>query len=73
MENNILKVLIVGANGKIGSLITKQCLLQNNLEVDIFIRSRKKCEELAKEVDKAGGKVIEGDCTNKEDLKDITK
>jgi len=56
-----LNVLIVGATGHLGSLITKHCLKKNNLLVNILVRDPQKNKELVAQVENAGGRVIQGD------------
>lgn len=73
MESKKLNVLIVGATGKLGALITKHVLLQPNLIANILIRNPKKNPELMKSVQEAGGKVLQGDLGEVETLKDVTK
>ncbi len=73
MESGKLNVLIVGATGKLGALITKHVLLQPNLIANILVRNPKKNPELVKSVQEAGGKVLQGDLGELETLKDVTK
>jgi len=68
-----LPILVVGATGQLGSLITKYALKQPNLAVNILIRNPDKNKDLVDEIQKAGGKVIVGDVTKPETLTDSTK
>jgi len=68
-----LPILIVGATGQLGSLITKHSLQQPNLEVNILIRNPDKNKELVDQIKNAGGRVVIGDVTKPETLKDSTK
>ena len=68
-----LQILIIGATGKLGSLITKHCLEKPNLQVNIFIRDPQKNPDLVNQVEKAGGKVIKGDLSQPETIKGCTK
>jgi len=74
MENqDKINILIVGATGNLGSLITKHSLAHPNLITNILVRDPQKNKELASQVEKAGGRVIQGDLTKPETLKGITK
>jgi len=74
MENNSkLNVLVVGATGLLGGLITKHCLKKENLIVNILVRDRKKNPELVAQVENAGGRVIQGDLAKPSTLRDCTK
>jgi len=74
MENkNKLNILIVGATGLLGGLITKHCLKKNNLLVNILVRDPTKNKELVAQVENAGGRVIQGDLAKPSTLKDCTK
>ncbi len=68
-----LPILIVGATGQLGSLITKHSLQQPNLEVNILIRNPDKNKELVDQIKNSGGRVVIGDVTKPETLKDSTK
>ncbi len=68
-----LPILVVGATGQLGSLITKHCLKQPNLEVNVLIRNPDKNKELVNQIKSAGGRVVVGDVTKPETLKDSTK
>ena len=72
-KNDKLGALVIGATGKLGSLITKHCLQKPNLQVSIFIRNPEKDPELVNQVEKAGGKVIKGDLSQPETIKGCTK
>jgi nucleoside-diphosphate-sugar epimerase len=56
-----VKVLIVGATGQLGALITKSCLKHPNLIVNIMVRNPEKNTTLCKEVLRHGGHVIKAD------------
>jgi uncharacterized protein YbjT (DUF2867 family) len=74
MENqDKINILIVGATGNLGSLITKHSLTHPNLITNILVRDPQKNKELTSQVEKAGGKVIQGDVTKPETLKGVTK
>ncbi len=66
-------ILIVGATGRLGSLITKHCLAQPKLLVNILVRNPDKNTGLVEEVEKAGGKVWKGDVTQPETLDEPMK
>jgi hypothetical protein len=68
-----LNILIVGATGNLGSLITKECLDRPELIVHtlVFDKNQDKC--LCDEVTKAGGKCIQADITKPETFKGVTK
>jgi len=68
-----INVLIVGATGKLGSLITKHCLTKSNLITNILVRDPQKNKDLASQVEKAGGRVIKGDITQPKTIKGVTK
>lgn len=70
---NKIKILIVGAFGTLGSLVTKHCLAKPNLLVNIFVRNPDKNKELADAVEKAGGKVFQGDITQPDTFKGVGK
>jgi len=72
-QNNRLPILIVGATGRLGSLITKHCLAQPKLLVNILVRDPQKNKELAEAVEKAGGKVWKGDISKPETLDEPMK
>jgi len=72
-QNDRISVLIVGATGRLGSLITKHCLAQPKLLVNILIRNLDKNRELVEAVEKAGGKVWKGDISKPETLDDPMK
>jgi nucleoside-diphosphate-sugar epimerase len=72
-QSNKLPILIIGASGKLGSLVTNECLNYENLLVNIFIRNRDKCKDLCCQIEKRGGKCIVGDITKEETIKDCTK
>lgn len=73
MESDKISVLIVGATGRLGSLITKHCLAQPKLLVNILIRNLEKNKELVEAVEKAGGKVWKGDISKPETLEEPMK
>lgn len=68
-----INILIVCANGAIGRLITQESLTKKNLQVNILVRNRSKCEELAAQVEASGGLVHIADISIKEQVKDVTK
>ena len=72
MENK-LNVLILGATGRLGHLVTHECLKYDNLNVNIFIRDKAKNPELVNAVLAKNGQVHVGDIGKEEDVKDITK
>jgi len=72
-QNSKINILIVGATGLLGSLITKYSLTTPNLIVNVLIRDPQKNKELIDQVEKAGGRVLQGDITNPESLKGVTK
>jgi len=67
-QNKRVPTLIIGATGRLGSLITKHCLAQPKLLVSVLIRNPEKNKELVESVEKAGGKVWKGDVTQLETL-----
>jgi len=73
MADQSISVLIVGATGRLGEQITRQCLKRPNLRVNILVRDPSKNKELCQEVEKAGGKCIQGDITKPETITDCTK
>ena len=72
-SKNKLNILIVGATGHLGSLITKHCLKKPNLLVNILVRDPEKNKELVTQVEDTGGKVLQGDLTKPSTLTDCTK
>lgn len=72
-QNDRISILIVGATGRLGSLITKHCLAQSKLLVNILVRDPQKNKELAESVEKAGGKVWKGDVSQPETLDEPMK
>ena len=72
-QNEKIEILIVGATGRLGSLITKHTLTNPKLNVNILIRNPQKNPDLVASVEKAGGKVLTGDLGEPESLKDKTK
>jgi len=73
MEIQRLPVLIVGASGHLGQLVTKHCLLRPNLLTNILIRNPDKNKVLCDDITKAGGKCFIGDLTTPETIKNCTK
>jgi len=71
--NQKLNILIVGATGHLGALITKHSLANPKLQVNILVRDPQKNKELVTEVETAGGRVIQGDLSQPETLRDVTK
>jgi len=72
-QDNKISILIVGAFGKLGALVTKYCLAQPKLLVNILVRDPQKNKELAEAVEKTGGKVWQGDVSKPETLDEPTK
>ena len=70
---NKIGVLIVGASGKLGSLLTKEALKRSNIQTSILVRNPDKMSDIAGEIEKSGGKVIKGDISDVSSLKDVTK
>jgi nucleoside-diphosphate-sugar epimerase len=68
-----INVLIVGATGQLGSLITRHCLEQPKLLVSILVRDPSKCKELTTQVEKSGGKVLKGDISKPDTIRGATK
>jgi len=68
-----INILIVGATGKLGSLVTKHCLTKPNLITNILVRDPQKNKDLTEQVERAGGRVIKGDITQPETIKGVTK
>jgi len=73
MAEQQLSVLIVGANGNLGRVITYECLKRPNFLVNILIRDPDKDSGLVEQVKNSGGKCFVGDVTNPESIKDCTK
>lgn len=73
MQNQKVSVLIIGANGTLGSKITKHALANDRLEVSILVRDLEKSKELVKEVESQGGKVFKGDIADANSIQGITK
>lgn len=73
LSSNKINILIVGASGKLGTLLTKEALKKPNLQVSILVRNPEKIADLAEEVKKSGGNVIKGDISDPASLKDVTK
>ena len=73
MTSQKLPILIVGATGKLGSVLTKHCLLKENYQVNILVRNPAKNKVLCKSIENSGGRVIKADVLNFESLKDCTK
>src|SRR5689334_6509402 len=72
-SNTKIGVLIIGASGKLGTLLTQEALMKPNLQVSILVRNPEKLTDLAEEVKKSGGNVIKGDFTDVSSLQGITK
>ena len=72
-QNNRISILIVGATGRLGTFLTKHCIAQPKLLVNILVRDPQKNKELAESVEKAGGKVWKGDICQPETLDEPTK
>ena len=72
-SNNKINVLVIGANGRLGSFIVKHCLTKSNIITNILIRDRQKNQELVDKVESAGGKAFVGDILQSETIKGITK
>lgn len=72
-NNQKLDVLIVSATGQLGSLITKHALENPKLRVHILVRDINKNKQLVEQVQKAGGKVHQGDVTKPETIKNVTQ
>ena len=68
-----INVLIVGANGRLGTLVTKECLQYENINVNVIVRDRSKNQEVIKEVEQRKGKVYEFDFSQPELLTEFTK
>jgi nucleoside-diphosphate-sugar epimerase len=65
--------LIVGATGEFGRHITKQCLQNPNLLVNVLVRNPEKHSELMEEVKNAGGNIIKADVTKPDTIVNSTK
>lgn len=72
-QNSKINILIVGATGTLGTLVTRHCIAKPNLLVNILVRDPQKNIELTAQVQKAGGKVFKGDITQSESVKGISK
>jgi len=70
---NQLPILIAGATGQLGALVTRHALANPNLQVNILVRAPTKQPELTSQVQAAGGKVHKGDLANPETLKNVTQ
>lgn len=68
-----ISILIIGATGNLGSLITKHALLREELTVNVTIRDPTKNSELVQKVKDQGGNVYTLDLTNPEEIKGITQ
>jgi len=68
-----LPILIAGATGQLGTLITKHALANPKLQVNILVRDPAKNKELTESVEKAGGKVFKADVTDSQSLKGVAK
>jgi len=73
MQPNKINILIVGASGNLGTLLTKEALKKPNLQVSILVRNPEKVADLAEEVKKSGGNVIKGDLADIPSLQGATK
>lgn len=73
VDNQKINVLVLGATGKLGSLVVKHALQQPNLIVHIQLRDPQKSPELVKQVQNAGGRVIQADLNQPHTLQDSTK
>ena len=72
-SSNKISILIAGASGKLGTLLTREALKKSNLQVNILVRNPDKIADFAEEVKKSGGNVIKGDISDAASLKDVTK
>jgi len=68
-----IPILIVGATGQIGSLITRYAVGHPRLQANILVRDRTKNKELVELVESKGGRVIIGDLSQPETLKNATQ
>jgi len=73
MDPSKTSILIAGATGAFGLLLTKHCLAYPNLQVNILVRDINKNKEIVDSIVKAGGKVFVGDLVKKDTIKDVTK
>jgi len=73
MAESRLPILIVGATGNLGSLITRKCLNNPNFLVNTLVFESNKDNCLCEEVSKAGGKCIQADITKPETFRGVTK
>lgn len=72
-QNSKINVLVVGAFGRMGSAVTRRCLEQPNLIVNILVRDPQKNKELVDQVTQAGGRVIKADVSQPDTIKGVTK
>jgi nucleoside-diphosphate-sugar epimerase len=72
-EPTTTPILIVGATGHLGCLITKEALTKPTLQVNILVHDTTTNPEIVTCVEKAGGKVFKGDLNKPETLKEPTK
>ena len=73
MNQQKISILIDGATGNLGQLVTRYALQRDNLLVNILVRDPQKNKQLVEQVEKAGGRVIKADLGDAESLKDVTK
>jgi nucleoside-diphosphate-sugar epimerase len=71
MESDKIDILIAGAHGHLGSLITKACLEKPNLRVNILDKCEE-CDEICQKVKAKGGKVFIADVTKPSTIKNCT-
>jgi nucleoside-diphosphate-sugar epimerase len=72
-EPTTIPILIVGATGHLGCLITKEALTNPTLQVNILVHETTTNPEVVTCVEKAGGRVFKGDLTKPETLKEPTR
>lgn len=68
-----ISVLILGASGKLGNLLTKEALKRPNFQVSILVRNPDKVADLAEDIKKSGGNIIKGDLSDASSLTGATK
>jgi nucleoside-diphosphate-sugar epimerase len=73
MQQSKIPILIVGANGNLGKLLTKHCLSHPNIQVNILIRNRDISKSQVEQVESQGGRVIIADLLKPDTLRDCCK
>jgi nucleoside-diphosphate-sugar epimerase len=73
IPNNKLSVLVVGASGHLGCMITRELIARGDMIVSVLVQDKEKCKDLCTEITNSGGKCFVGDVLKPDTIKGITK